>query len=418
MKVNQHSLGLRFLDIVSIVPQNYRKICEYFIQLVPLVVISIIISYHRQSFLDQQVGNRPVFDLLLAGAVLAPWLAQACCMPLYIELGQEIYVNGKIRTASMLYHLIRKNLYAPLILTTLGGLLFRTFYPVPWMFTLSLILICFCQVLFSQFMVLPLTLKRFDIWLLSWGGYFLALAIFPQLWFLPPLSGIIVIILVAPKSTGEKAFKTSKRNYMFWLLCGLIVGLILWFDKVTFYLLQKEQTNPLYIFISLIPSLLALNYFYIFRLPQLEKVLTNTISSINNKSIQHYLEWKNYTYLLVKQTFFEILGLLVFFSCISCTMAIVAEKMDWKMVLLTHLLTLFMTIITVIFNTLLLLRAFSLFFKMAAALFFFFLLVVWRGQDQMIFFEHYLMAFCYIAFMFVLMARRKWKRPHLSYFSN
>ena len=416
MKASDLGLGIRFLDVVRLVPKSYRKVCEYFVQLIPLIVISLIISYHQDVLVHLHVGGKSVFDLLLAGAVAAPWIAQACCMPLYIELGQEIYTHGRGQTVPLLYHLIRKNCFIPLLMTGVVAYIFHTIHNYNLEFTLHLVLVCVLQVFFAEFMVLPLTLKRFDIWLSSWIAYFLTLALLPTLWFLPPLMGILTIIVVAPKATAKRTYKTSRKTYLFWVLCGLIVGLILWFDKVIFYLLRNGELSPLYIFISLIPSLLALNFFYIFRLPKLEKVLTNTISSINNKSIHHYMEWKKYAYLLVKQTFFEILGLLIVLSSISCTVAILIHNMEWKLVILSHILTLIMTIITVIFNTLLLLRVFNLFFKMAFGFFVFMSLVVWKGQTHLLFYQSYLIAFSVIAFVFVLMARRKWKSPHMNYF--
>jgi hypothetical protein len=418
MNFKTKSVNLGFLDLVQIASPKYRKLTEYFIQLIPLIIISLLISLNQEHLIQQKIGSRNAFELLLATAIAAPWLAQACCMPLYIELGAEIYSQGAGRTPALLSYLMMKFVWPVLTLTTIVTLIFKTYLGFDFLFSLNFFGLCILQIFYSQFMVLPLTLKRWDIWLASWISYFMTLAIFPSLWLLPPFIGILTIKVLNPKATGNFHFKLKTKVYLFWLGNGLLVGLVLWFDKVAFYLSSGKDLNPLFIFISLIPSLLALNYFFIFRLPVLEKSLSSTISSINHRSIQQFMKLKSSTYNMVKKTFIEVSLLLIFFSIISCLASIYYYGLDVRMSILSHILTILLTLISMILNTMLLLRVFKLFFCMSLGLLFFFSLSLWLAKDYEIFYRKYLVEFILIALFIVLTARRKWKTPHLSYFNH
>jgi hypothetical protein len=407
------------IQIVSRLPRGFRSALFYIFQLIPLLAISFIINSHQNFFSQYNVGNKTLFDLLLIVAITVPWVAQACCLPLYILLGEEIYSNGMNNAKSRILQLMLKQMYIPLILLSIVTSIVAIKISADVVFLTNFFLLNLVQIFFSQSMVLPQSIKRYDIWFLAWVVYCGAMYLSPHYWLLPSLLASCLVFILCPGSMRSNLSSTSQTQtkYFTWVSAGLVMGFTLWLDKFILFTSGQVAKSEMLIFISLIPSVLILNYFYIFRLPILERALTKTISAINSTSIRHYMTLRDKTYVTAKIILIEVVvfHLLVSFYCLKLSSMLFTIPVSELTPIFTY--TMLMTLINMILNALLLLRSMEVFFRIAIILIIINTSFYFLSSTQVEFYTYFSYLLCLMFSLFVFLARRKWKRPYLSYFS-
>ncbi len=407
------------IQIVRRLPRGFKSTIFYFFQLVPLLAISLIINSHQSYFSLHQVGDKTLFDLFLIVAITVPWLAQACCLPLYILLGEEIYTHGALSAKSRIIDLVLKNILFLLVLLSLVTIIVAFEFSSDLYFLINYFLLTFVQILFSQIMVLPQSLKRYDIWFLAWVIYCGSMYLLPQLWVAPSLICILLVLILSPGPFKYKPelFKNVKFKYFTWGSAGLVMGFTLWLDKFILFISGLVVNSEMLIFISLIPSVLILNYFYIFRLPILEKALTKTITAINSTSIRHYIKLRDKSYVTAKIILIElvIFHILVSFYCLKISSVVLTMPLSELVPIFTY--TMLMTLINIVLNALILLRSMVVFFRIAIILTIINTSFYFLANSQIQFYEYFSYLLLCMFGLFVFLARKKWRRPYLSYFS-
>jgi hypothetical protein len=409
-------LSLRPQHIVLNFSEGHKKIAEYFLHLIPLIFISLIVSAHERLLSKTMIGSETLFELFLNVALISPWIAQACCFPLYSEIGKEIFQNGDNNTAKIHFYIIRKFFLFPFVSCLLIGFYSFHFLHHSFLFSLSLFFLCLLQILFAQFMVLPLLQRNFKLWLLGWFSYLLVFYLFNTAWYLAPILGILCIVLVTKSWKDRKNFTITYRNYLLSYLCGLFIGLVLWVDKINLYLSQPEKNISSYIFISLLPSLLGLNYFTIFCLERIRESFKRTIRSVHSEPIKKYVKRRNFTYSLVVKSYFDLTLILFILSIITIVYAKLVYHLNLKLLLFGHAFSLMMTLITVFLNHLLLLRAFKPFIKIMIVIFLTLTLLPF-SHDQTPYYYMSFIAFITITYFSLKETKRKWLDTHQVYLS-
>jgi hypothetical protein len=409
-------LSLRSQDIIVNFSQGHKKIAEYFLHLIPLFFISFIVSVNEKKISTTTIGKESLFELLLIVALISPWIAQASCLPIYVEAGKEIFMNGNHKTVQLHFYLIRKFFIFTLCLCFLisSTIFFSTNHSL--LFSISVFCLCFFQVMFAQFMVLPLIQRDLKLWIIGWISYLLAFYFFIQFWYLPPLFGALSIFIKSGSWKELNSFKVPIYHYLLHFFCGLFMGLVLWIDKIILYLKNPETDISSYIFVSLIPSLLSLNFFYLFRLERIRESFKRTIYSINSESIKKYVRRRNFNFEIVIQSYIDLIFFLLFSSFITILIATKFLELNLNLIFWSHIFSFLMTILTVFLNNLLLLRAYGTFFKI---LFFIFLSITLFPLYQKAngYYLISVLSFLAITYIALKLTKSKWLNPHQVYLS-
>lgn len=338
------------------------QLIKFFIQLIPILLTSLALFFLKEKVEHIQVGNKSFYEFLMLVALSAPVLSQLSCTPLYIKLGDEIYKNGKKKIPDLLLSGIPTLWLMGTSTALIIGMIFHWFSD--WSLKLSLYYVfsCSLHILFAQLMIYGSILRQWKLWIGAWIVYTTALVIFPEQWFLAPIlasffifAGIFVQVDRIPRPTFEKKF--------FWgMLRGLALGLILWIDKLILYAIEPKSFDPALVFTALIPTVLVLNYYYVFITPKIEKSLEGVIGSMTTDPVKVFMEKRQVTFQLIRKSIMHVALINLLINVAFTTFALRYSPAEPKLIKLIYLHSAMITFSSVILNGLLLVRSYKTFY--------------------------------------------------------
>ena len=121
------------------------------------------------------------------------------------------------------------------------------------------------NIAFAQLLVIPNLAKNRIIWFIAWLGYTLALYCYPVIWFLPPLVGSLILLVSLGKDLAHLLHfaRIPLKDIALDALRGFFTGSIIWADKYMLFLVTGGEINVVAIYLSLIPCVIAYNYFFV-----------------------------------------------------------------------------------------------------------------------------------------------------------
>jgi hypothetical protein len=163
-----------------------------------------------------------------------------------------------------------------------------------------------------------------------------------------------------------------------------------------------------------LPSLLGLNYFYIFWLNRIRESFKRTIHSIHSETIKKYIKRRNFTYNLVLRSYLDLTFILIGLSCLTVFFSSTFYHLNLKLLVLSHAFSILMTLLTVFLNNLLLLRAFAPFLKIFVFILLTLLLLP-LNHEQTPYYLLSFLSFISITYFSLKESKRKWLDPHQVY---
>jgi|GEM_PF-5003792 len=263
-------------------------VLRYFILLLPVILITLCIQENNHLIQLHSIGNISLLNFLLVGGLLSPCLAQFI---LFSQLEATRKTTGDNRRKVIL-----KSFFQSLPTVTISAFIFslalvllvKASFHINNLVGLHLLNLLVLNCSFVAFIGLLDRLKMRIYWGVVWLIYIAHFYLFPILYWLPPLAGSIMTMALI----WRKRFPLGAINlggiFNFSGMKGLLLAGIIWLDKIILYLTKPDLFNPEYIFLSLIPCVLTLNFYYVFVQRKLEKAINNLIWGINNYTISHY----------------------------------------------------------------------------------------------------------------------------------
>ncbi|PRY17390.1 hypothetical protein CLV37_102353 [Kineococcus rhizosphaerae] len=248
---------------------------QLLLSLAPVVLLTLAYPVASRHFTGHEVGGTPLTTLLLASSLTVPWLSQAVCMPLYRGLGDR---SGGHRAVEDRFAEIWPALFVQ-------GLPVVAAFAVPVALALHLspaavgayLLLTLTHSAFAQLLVVSNGAGRRREWALAWAVYALALLVAPTAWLLPPLAGVLVQLVVLRRSLptlvrGVRApVRLPNRDVLADLGRGLVLGAVLWSDKLVLFLVADAQIAVQTIFTALLPAVLAYNVYFVRLAPTVDE---------------------------------------------------------------------------------------------------------------------------------------------------
>ena len=300
--------------------KKLRLLYNFLLYVSPVALLMVVFPVVTPELGKYRLGDVPLVHVILAASITVPWLSQAACMPIYraIELEhkrvaknrQELterleteLKEGTVEKVRQLKALLKTPAYQrvsdvaafarnwPYIyLTTLPLIIL---FALPLIFIMhwsasavvSYLILSVLNLAFAQLLVLPSLAKNQVDWFFAWLGYATALLFFPIFWFLPPTAGIIVLLLCLRKNIRQlKVFSRTPIIHVAQdALRGFLTGSVLWADKYVLFVAAHGQINVVAIYISLIPCVLAYNYFFVAEADRVNLVIKKLWSTFEEK---------------------------------------------------------------------------------------------------------------------------------------
>jgi len=254
-------------------------------QLTPVVCLSVAFPLVGGQLTTPRVGSVSEEALLLAGALATPWLSQVVCTPLFATLsaapehGEPASLGS--RWLSRWPFVAVSSMPVAAVFGAGIGL------ALGWDRTATgaLVLMCMINSLLSQSMIVGILQRNYLPWAAAWFVYALVLVTLPRLWFLPPVAGLFtqLVYLVGARPALVRPVRT--RGLLAQFCKGLLVGAVLWSDKLFFFLKATPHFQAQYVFLAVLPAMIAYGYYFVRLAPCLDQIVADMRATMDSEAL-------------------------------------------------------------------------------------------------------------------------------------
>jgi hypothetical protein len=251
----------------------------------PVLLLTVIYPVASHRMADHDVGGVALTTFLLAVALTVPWLIQGACMPMYRILGELV--------ASDDVDALRRRFCAAWPTAFVGSVPVLVVAAAPlglvlgWSPTAigAFLLLGALNVLFAQVLVLANLGPSRVGWAVAWTAYSLPVLVVPTLWYLPPLLGLLVCSIRLARHLGTRPVRLSGRDLTGDVVRGLLLGSVMWADKVFYFFSSAGQFPVATVFLALLPAVLAYNYYFICMAPAFDASVARLRTAMQSESL-------------------------------------------------------------------------------------------------------------------------------------
>ncbi|MBS4941452.1 MAG: hypothetical protein KHZ68_07290 [Rothia mucilaginosa] len=278
----------------------WRLLINFLLYVSPVALLTTIFPIVTPTINRYNLDGVPLIQVILAASITVPWLSQAACLPLYRAIQMEhkkiedARQGLRIHAETLEHQLkraearaVRARMSEPQFqdITDLTAFtrnwlyLFFMTMPLVLLFAIPVALVLHwsptafgaffvlgvLNIAFAQLLVIPNLAKNRIIWFIAWLGYSLALLCYPVIWFLPPLVGSLILLVSLGKDLVHLLHfaRIPLKDIALDALRGFFTGSIIWADKYMLFLVTGGEINVVAIYLSLIPCVIAYNYFFV-----------------------------------------------------------------------------------------------------------------------------------------------------------
>jgi hypothetical protein len=252
-----------------------RALWELALYMSPVLLLSTIFPLASRRIADAHAGGTPLVTLLLASSVTVPWLSQAVCLPLYRAIGSLILDGDLDKIQTRLCQVWPTTFVQSLPAVAVFVLPVQFIMRWPWSALGTYIALCVLHVAFTQSLVASNVGRRRVRWALAWLCYAAALLLFPTLWWLPPAAGLISQLVPMRRYLRHSWPLVFLRTPAVGadLLRGLLLGAVLWSDKLFLFVKSGGTFQVETVFFALLPAVLAYNYYFVRLAPSIDRAV-------------------------------------------------------------------------------------------------------------------------------------------------
>ena len=243
---------------------------QLLLHLWPVVTLTAVYPMASSRMADSRLGGVELTTFLLAVALTLPWLLQGVCMPLYRSIGSLVHD----RDAAAL----GRGFCAALPAAAVQAMPFVLVCAVPlvvvlrWSFPAiaAFWLLMTINVLFAQSLVLANITRNRIGWVAGWSAYAVSVAVVPTWWWLPPLAGMLTQLVPLRRHLLTAPRWTSLRANLGDVGRGLLLGAVMWGDKLIYFYSSHGDIPVIIVFIASLPAVIAYNFYFVCRAPDFD----------------------------------------------------------------------------------------------------------------------------------------------------
>ena len=256
-------------------------------QLTPVVCLSVAFPLVGGRLTTPRIGSVSEEALLLAGALATPWLSQVVCTPLFAALSAAPEHGEPASLGSR--WLSRWPFVAVSALPVAAAFGAGIGLALKWDRTAigALVLLCMINSLFSQSMIVGILKRNYLPWAAAWFVYALVLVTLPRLWFLPPVAGLSTQLVYLASARPALVRPIRTRGLLAQFAKGLLVGAVLWSDKLFFFLKTSQHFRAQYVFMAVLPAMITYGYYFVRLAPCLDQIVADMRATMEREALEN-----------------------------------------------------------------------------------------------------------------------------------
>jgi hypothetical protein len=262
--------GINRLREGRAVARALRQAVRLLLYLWPVGLLTVIYPTASRRMAGHEVGGVQLTTFLLAVALTVPWLSQGVCLPLYRALG-PVAISGNDETVRRRFVSVWPTSFVQ-TLPVLMVFIVPLVVVMHWSPTAlgAYALLVSLDVAFAQSLVLTNIRHSHVGWALAWTAYAAAVLTVPWAWYLPPLLALVTQLMPLRRHLRTRPAWLSGRDTAVDVLRGLLLGSILWADKLFYFVKSGSRFPVVTVFLALLPAILAYNYYFVCLAPEFD----------------------------------------------------------------------------------------------------------------------------------------------------
>lgn len=252
----------------------------------PAILLGAVYPIASSRMAGHSVGGVPVSVLIISVSVAVPWLSQVCCTPVYRLVaaamgdGPEAVTRAFARIwPDMLLRAVGPSAVVTLLIAAVTG----------WSATAiaAQAVLTMENMLFVQSLIVADLAGRRRRWALGWAAYALAVLIVPAAWWLPPALGAIsqVAFMGSGLAGALHPALLEPRGFARDMARGLILGGVLWADKLLLFLTEGTHWNLTLAYLCLQPAVLAYTFYFAITCPRINRSLEHFQAKVETSCV-------------------------------------------------------------------------------------------------------------------------------------
>jgi hypothetical protein len=242
-----------------------RGVKELVLYLSPVLLLAVAVPLATSRITRAEVDGVSLTELLLASSLTVPWLSQAVCLPMYRAIGHLMQGGDTAAIEDRFLEVWPRTLAQTLPVIAVFAVPVELAMRWPLRALAAYLALCVLHTVFVQSLIVGNVGRRRGLWALAWAAYAVALLVAPAAWFLPPVAGLATqLVPLRTKLTALRRMSAlDGRDVALDLVRGLLLGSVLWADKLFVFLRSGPQFAVSTLFLALLPAIIAYNYYFV-----------------------------------------------------------------------------------------------------------------------------------------------------------
>jgi len=244
-----------------------RSTLEMVLHLSPVILLTLAFPFATRRIGSVDVAGVKLTSLLLAASLTVPWLSQAACLPMYRAIGHLMQERDMVKVRRRLCEVWPITFLQTVPAIAIFAIPLEMIMRWPPKALLTYVVLCVVHLAFAQGLIAANVGRRRWHWALAWAAYAAVLISVPAAWFLPALAGLLTQLIPLRKELPRMRHPVvlDKADVGGDLVRGLLLGAVLWSDKLFFFLRARGSDDfPVStVFWALLPAILAYNYYFV-----------------------------------------------------------------------------------------------------------------------------------------------------------
>lgn len=268
-------LGIVLLIVVAIGVFSQGKPWQMLVNMSPTALLMIVFP-----IILQQLGQQIIIVLMVA--VTVPWASSAAVMPVYEPLVRYSRDDRPAfyKAFARLWPTVTIVSLIPLVFftTVMSGITGWGFDKI-WLYIVGLL----SNLIFAHSLIPAQETRRYSFVFAGWFAYAAGLFLFPHLWFVVPLMGVIPqLVLMGRQLSGLfRPMRMDPKLALVQTIYGFLIGSVLWADKFFLIALHPTEIDIFMVYVALVPIVVALAMYYTTQYPVLESSFQRLIRGVN-----------------------------------------------------------------------------------------------------------------------------------------
>ncbi len=258
------------------------------LHLAPVLLLTTVFPLVATEISSARIAGVSLTSVVLASSMTVPWLSQSACMPLYRGIGDTLHRPDRDAMVVAFCRAWPLIALRSLSVVALFALPVQLVFGWPLVVLGAYLVLTVLHLLFVQLLVLTNRPDHRGLWAASWTAYAAALFLAPTLWVLPPLAGILVLLVPLRRHVRRLAdpMVLDRRDVASDLVRGLLLGAVLWADKFVFLLFAGRDFAVDVVFLALLPAILAYNAYFVLFAPRFDREVGTMRSAMEDEPLE------------------------------------------------------------------------------------------------------------------------------------